>query len=41
MGPETKRSAKEILQAIKTDALALDDEVFGFIKKLYKSFSRP
>ena len=35
MGPETRRTTKEILEALKNDAVVLDDETFNFIKKLY------
>ncbi|MEM5830271.1 MAG: helicase-related protein [Candidatus Aenigmatarchaeota archaeon] len=35
MGPETKKSTKEILEALKKDASILNDEDFEFIKKLY------
>ena len=35
MGPETRKTTKEVLEALKNDAMALDDETFSFIKKLY------
>jgi len=35
MGPETRKTTKEILEALKNDAVVLDDETFNFIKKLY------
>ena len=35
MGPETRKTTKEVLEALKNDAIVLDDETFGFIKKLY------
>jgi len=35
MGPETRRTTKEVLEALKNDAVVLDDETFRFIKKLY------
>lgn len=35
MGPETRRSTKEVLEALKKDAIVLDDESFNFIKLLY------
>ncbi|MEM5832216.1 MAG: helicase-related protein [Candidatus Aenigmatarchaeota archaeon] len=36
MGPETRKSTKEVLEALKKDAAFLNDETFEFIKKLYK-----
>lgn len=36
MGPETKKGTKEVLEALKNDALILNDETFEFIKELYK-----
>jgi len=35
MGPETKKTTKEVLEALKNDAVVLNDETFNFIKKLY------
>ena len=35
MGPETRKSTKEVLEALKKDAIILNDETFEFIKKLY------
>ncbi|MBU5690153.1 MAG: helicase-related protein [Candidatus Aenigmatarchaeota archaeon] len=35
MGPETRKNTKEILEALKKDAVVLNDEIFEFIKKLY------
>lgn len=35
MGPETRKTTKEVLEALKNDAIVLDDETFSFIKKLY------
>jgi len=35
MGPETRKTTKEVLEALKSDAIALNDETFNFIKKLY------
>jgi len=35
MGPETRRTTKEVLEALKNDAAVLDYETFDFIKKLY------
>jgi HKD family nuclease len=35
MGPETRKTTKEVLEALKNDAVALDDETYRFIKKLY------
>jgi len=35
MGPETKKSTKEILQALKSDAAVLNNDTFNFIKRLY------
>jgi len=35
MGPETRKTTKEVLEALKNDAIVLDDETFDFIKKLY------
>jgi len=35
MGPETRKTTKEVLEALKNDAIVLDDETFNFIKKLY------
>jgi ERCC4-related helicase len=35
MGPETRRTTKEVLLALKNDAIILSDETFNFIKKLY------
>ena len=35
MGPETRKTTKEVLEALKNDAVVLDDETFSFIKKLY------
>jgi len=35
MGPETRKTTKEILEALKNDATALDDESFSFLKRLY------
>jgi superfamily II DNA or RNA helicase len=35
MGPETRKTTKEVLQALKSDANVLNDETFNFIKKLY------
>ena len=36
MGPETKKGTKDVLEALKNDALILNDETFEFIKELYK-----
>jgi len=36
MGPETRKTTKEILQALKTDASTLDEETFKFLKRLYE-----
>jgi len=36
MGPETRKTTKEVLEALKNDAVVLDDETFNFIKKLYE-----
>ncbi len=35
MGPETRKTTKEILEALKNDASILDNEAFNFIKELY------
>lgn len=35
MGPETRKATKQILEALKNDAIVLDDETFSFIKELY------
>ena len=35
MGCETRKTTKEVLEALKNDAIALDDESFMFLKKLY------
>jgi len=35
MGPETRETTKEVLEALKNDAIVLDDETFSFIKELY------
>lgn len=35
MGPETRKTTKEVLEALKNDAMVLNDETFNFIKKLY------
>jgi len=35
MGPETRKSTKEVLEALKKDATILNNETFEFIKKLY------
>lgn len=35
MGPETKRTTKDVLAALKDDAQALSDESFEFLKELY------
>jgi superfamily II DNA/RNA helicase len=35
MGPETRRTTKEVLEALKNDARELEGETFHFIKKLY------
>jgi len=35
MGPETRKTTKEVLEALKNDAIVLDDETFSFIKELY------
>lgn len=35
MGPETRKTTKEVLEALKNDAAVLNDETFSFIKKLY------
>nr|CBH37149.1 hypothetical protein BSM_06260 [uncultured archaeon] len=34
MDPETKKGTKQILEALKNDALILSDETFEFIKEL-------
>jgi superfamily II DNA/RNA helicase/HKD family nuclease len=36
MGPETRKTTKEILQALKTDASNLDEETFKLLKRLYE-----
>ena len=35
MGPETRKTTKEVLEALKNDAAVLNDETFSFIKRLY------
>jgi len=35
MGPDTKRTTKEALEALKKDAVELSSEAFEFLKKLY------
>ena len=37
MGPETKKGTKEVLGALKNDALVLSGEAFEFIKELYEA----
>jgi len=37
MGPETRKTTKEVLQALKNDAIVLDDKTFDFIICLFRN----